>query len=79
MESTFTISNTISKEYENEKTSFTVASIGDAARRENDAISNERIQKDDIILDTYKVISDPIFGGMGSVWRVHHMNWDNNT
>ena len=76
MGSTFTISNTISKEYEDEKTSFTVASIGDAARRENDAISNERIQKDDIILDTYKVISDPIFGGMGSVWCVHHMNWD---
>ena len=34
--------------------------------------SNQSIQKGDTILDTYKVESDAIEGGMGSVWRVHH-------
>lgn len=30
----------------------------------------------DLLLDTYEIRSDAINGGMGSVWRVHHMNWD---
>ena len=29
-----------------------------------------------MILDTYKVTSDAISGGMGSVWRVHHNSWN---
>ena len=28
------------------------------------------------ILDTYRVESDAIEGGMGSVWRVHHTGWN---
>ncbi len=39
-------------------------------------IENSSIQKGDTILDTYSVESDAIEGGMGSVWRVHHKNWD---
>lgn len=30
----------------------------------------------DILLDTYRVESDPIKGGMGAVWRVHHTGWN---
>lgn len=30
----------------------------------------------DMILDTYRVESEPSVGGMGAVWRVHHMGWD---
>ena len=41
-----------------------------------DAISNERIRKSDTLLDTYVVISDAIQGGMGSVWKVLHKNWN---
>ena len=26
--------------------------------------------------DTYQIVSDPIYGGMGSVWKVHHKDWD---
>ncbi len=32
--------------------------------------------KGGMLLDTYRVDSDPIQGGMGSVWRVYHQNWD---
>ena len=42
----------------------------------SDAISNERIRKSDTLLDTYVVISDAIQGGMGSVWKVLHKNWN---
>ena len=28
------------------------------------------------LLDTYRIESDPIHGGMGSVWRVHHTGWN---
>ena len=70
------LSNTISKQTVLENTSMTYASLEDAKKRENDAISNERIQNGDMILDTYEVTSDAISGGMGSVWRVHHQNWN---
>ena len=40
------------------------------------SISNERIMKGDSVLDTYEVVSDAIKGGMGSVWKVHHRNWN---
>ena len=38
-----------------------------------DVISTERLRKNDILMGTYKVLSDPIKGGMGSVWRVLHL------
>ena len=54
--------------------------LGDASRsasgRRPDAISNEEIHNGDPILNTYKVTSEAIHGGMGSVWRVHHNGWD---
>ena len=30
----------------------------------------------DMLLDTYRVESRAIEGGMGAVWRVHHTGWD---
>ena len=39
------------------------------------SISDEVIKKGDLIQNTYKVTSNAISGGMGSVWRVHHMSW----
>ncbi len=30
----------------------------------------------DLIRNTYRVRSEPVRGGMGSVWRVHHTGWD---
>ena len=30
----------------------------------------------DVLLDTYRVESQAIKGGMGAVWRVHHTGWD---
>ena len=38
-----------------------------------DSISTERLLKDDTLMGTYKVISGPIEGGMGSVWCVRHL------
>jgi tetratricopeptide (TPR) repeat protein len=35
-----------------------------------------RIEKGDLLLDTYRVETDPIRGGMGVVWRVRHSGWD---
>ena len=39
----------------------------------DDSISNERIRKNEVLQESYKVLSDPINGGMGSVWRVENM------
>ena len=44
-------------------------------RHNQPSISDEVIKKGELIQNTYKVMSDPISGGMGSVWRVHHMSW----
>ena len=52
------------------------AMLSDAAGRDDAPASNLSIQKGDTILDTYKVESDAIEGGMGSVWRVHHTGWN---
>ena len=41
-----------------------------------DSITNEEITKGTPLLGTYKVISDAIRGGMGSVWKVHHRSWN---
>ncbi len=75
------ISNSLSKDSMYEGMSMLQASMDDAASRLADGIkpeviSNERIQNGDEILETYRVTSDAIHGGMGSVWRVHHKNWD---
>ncbi len=39
-------------------------------------VENTSIKNGDTILDTYTVESDAIEGGMGSVWQVHHKNWN---
>ncbi|MBO4837216.1 MAG: protein kinase, partial [Clostridia bacterium] len=33
-------------------------------------------EKGSLLLDTYRIESDPINGGMGSVWRVRHTGWN---
>ena len=76
MASTFSLSNEFSKEFGNERTSLSDLYFGDAENREIDSISNERIAKGEIVLETYEVLSDPFLGGMGSVWRVHHQSWN---
>ncbi len=80
-ESTSSISVSISKDGVDEEMSMFQASMEDASGRLADgmrpeAISNERIQNGDEMLGTYQVTSGAILGGMGSVWRVHHKNWD---
>ena len=72
--STLSISNTLSKDSVDEEMSMFRASMEDARSRladgiEPETISNERIQKGEEILETYRVTSDAIYGGMGSVWR----------
>ncbi len=34
------------------------------------------LRKGGMLLDTYRVESDAVKGGMGAVWRVHHRDWD---
>ena len=80
MDNSTSISISLSKGSINEEMSMYRASMEDADRQladgvSEDAISNESICKGDEILDTYKVTSDAILGGMGSVWRVHHKGW----
>lgn len=41
-----------------------------------EAISNEVIRPGNVFLETYRVVSEAIHGGMGSVWKVHHEGWD---
>ena len=74
-------SNTLSKGSVYENDSIFKAYKDDASSRLADGvrpetISNEEIHRGDPILETYRVEDDAIHGGMGSVWRVHHMNWD---
>lgn len=78
---TWSISNTISKGSADEEMSIYRASLEDEKRRLTDGtvqeqISNEQIRKDDVLLETYHVLSDAIRGGMGSVWRVRHNGWN---
>ena len=40
------------------------------------AASDAPFAKGSILLDTYRIESDPLKGGMGSVWRVHHTGWN---
>ena len=81
MDFSMSISNTVSKGTAGEEMSFFVSYLEDEASHltdgiKHETISNEKIQKGDIVLDTYQVTSDAIHGGMGSVWRVHHKIWD---
>ncbi|MCR5796236.1 MAG: protein kinase [Solobacterium sp.] len=74
------ISSSISKLDAEERSMFR-ASMDDAADRlkkgiKPESISSERIEKGNTLLDTYEVVSDAVHGGMGSVWCVHHKNWD---
>ena len=39
-------------------------------------ISENSLVRGSLLLNTYRIDSDPIHGGMGSVWRVHHTNWN---
>ena len=58
-------------------TTLLEAALSDAAgQMDADARENIAIQKGDTILDTYRVESDVIEGGMGSVWRVRHTSWN---
>jgi serine/threonine protein kinase len=34
------------------------------------------IEKDAFLLDTYRILSDAMLGGMGQVWRVRHTGWN---
>ena len=70
------LSTSISKEARSEEMSFSRAAYEDSLKRTAVSISNEDIKNRDRILDTYEVMSDPILGGMGSVWRVYHRSWD---
>ncbi len=82
MESTeSSVSISMSKHAPDEEMSMSFGSMQDASARmadalKNESISNERISRSTPLLDTYMVMSDPIEGGMGSVYRVHHMAWD---
>ena len=70
-----TLSNPLSKADGLEAMSLSFASLKDAMGRQEDSITTERLEKGNTILDTYKIISDPISGGMGSVWQVYHEGW----
>ena len=79
--STSSISNSISKDNVYEEMSLSRASMEEAEEHltgglKPEMISNEVIRKGNEILETYRVISDAFLGGMGSVWCVHHLNWD---
>ncbi len=79
--SSVSISNSVSKEIAEEEMTMSLASLEDAAGRllngsGLETLSNERILAGDEILKTYTVVSDAIYGGMGSVWKVHHKNWN---
>ena len=53
--------------------------IPGAALSDDDAVQitqSAAIAKGLTILDTYRVESEALKGGMGSVWRVHHMGWN---
>lgn len=53
----------------------------DATALDGEATSNDGscapiIEKGASLLDTYRIESDAIEGGMGAVWRVHHTGWN---
>lgn len=77
----FSISNTLSRASIYESNSVLLAYREDEERRISrdhppEAISNEEIRKDDLIMQTYRVEEDAVHGGMGSVWKVLHQGWN---
>ncbi len=74
--SSISITNTLSKGSLDEQMSLTWSSVREAKDRGNDAITTERIEPGSLILNIYKVVSDPFFGGMGKVWCVLHTGWN---
>ncbi len=76
MDISTSISNSISKGSVNEEFSISQAALEDARNQKPESISNEEIRQGDMILETYTVTSNAIHGGMGSVWQVHHQNWN---
>ena len=78
---TFSVSNSLEKRSVYESDSIYQAYRQDADSRlaaggSAEAISNERIVKGELVLETYRVMDDAMRGGMGSVWRVHHLGWN---
>ncbi|MCR5296359.1 MAG: hypothetical protein K6E17_03020, partial [Clostridiales bacterium] len=43
---------------------------------ETTPVSDMPFAKGSMLLDTYRIESDPMHGGMGDVWRVHHTGWN---
>ncbi len=80
MSDSFSVSNALSRDSIYESFSMVRSTMEDAASQLSEgnsaSISNEQIQEGDELLETYRVEDDAISGGMGSVWRVHHRNWD---
>ena len=70
------ISLSLSKDSIHEEMSMSLASLREASFRKQVSLSNEQIHAGDKILGTYMVISDAVSGGMGSVWKVHHGDWN---
>ena len=52
------------------------AEAADATLSDNDESGIPVIEKGTSLLDTYRIESDAIEGGMGAVWRVHHTGWN---
>lgn len=81
MISSLTISNSLSK-----FSLYEGMTMYEAAHEDEEALSgslvpsrsitNEEIRKDDLLLETYRVDSEAINGGMGSVWKVTHKGWN---
>ena len=71
-----TLDFTVTKGSVYEGMTMTAAALDDAAMHDQASITNERIRKGELVLETYEVESDAISGGMGSVWRVRHKDWN---
>ena len=61
---------------ENEKPDTVPAGKIIAQKESMTASSGFGFYPGDMILNTYRVESNPFVGGMGAVWRVHHIGWD---
>ena len=48
----------------------------EAVNRLNLTRVQDYFRKGKTLLDTYRIDSDPIEGGMGSVWKVRHLGWN---
>ena len=62
--------------YEDDDSAGTVYEEDEDSTSYHEDKNDKNDKKEKVILDQYRVDSDAIEGGMGSVWRVHHKNWD---